>query len=257
MINIEGNKARFIAQLSTVKREGIDRLIKWLEESDFFTAPASTKFHLSEPGGLCQHSLHVDMLLFQKCCQFFNATINWPFPEDSVNLIGKLHDVCKANFYAIGSDYPISDAMIYSLEKDSSNLVRTSQENRDRFRSYCIDPETRKVKADINKDVASKLISWLKAGCPDPMPETPITYKVVDQFPAGHGAKSVIILQKFIELTDEETFAILYHMGAFELSEYNLKAYNLAKKLPLVTLLQTADQEASAILEAENDPESV
>lgn len=39
-----------------IKREGIDDLMAWLENSDFFSAPASTRFHGSETGGLCKHS---------------------------------------------------------------------------------------------------------------------------------------------------------------------------------------------------------
>ena len=42
-----------------IKRPGADALLAWLEKSDFFTAPASTRFHLSEPGGLVKHSVHV------------------------------------------------------------------------------------------------------------------------------------------------------------------------------------------------------
>ena len=42
-----------------IKRPGADALLAWLEKSDFFTAPASTRFHLSEPGGLVKHSIHV------------------------------------------------------------------------------------------------------------------------------------------------------------------------------------------------------
>lgn len=42
-----------------IKREGIDDLMAWLENSDFFSAPASTRFHGSETGGLCKHSINV------------------------------------------------------------------------------------------------------------------------------------------------------------------------------------------------------
>ena len=42
-----------------IKRPGADALLAWLEKSGFFTAPASTRFHLSEPGGLVKHSVHV------------------------------------------------------------------------------------------------------------------------------------------------------------------------------------------------------
>ena len=42
-----------------IKRDGIEELLKWLEGTDFFTAPASTRFHGNYEGGLCEHSLNV------------------------------------------------------------------------------------------------------------------------------------------------------------------------------------------------------
>ena len=42
-----------------INRDGSTGMLEWLMRSDFFTAPASTRFHLSEPGGLCKHSVNV------------------------------------------------------------------------------------------------------------------------------------------------------------------------------------------------------
>ena len=42
-----------------ITRPGAEEFLKWLESTDFFTAPASTRFHLSRPGGLVEHSVHV------------------------------------------------------------------------------------------------------------------------------------------------------------------------------------------------------
>lgn len=53
------NKERFIELLRSTKREGIEKLIDFLEKTDFFTAPASTRFHMSCEEGLLQHSLNV------------------------------------------------------------------------------------------------------------------------------------------------------------------------------------------------------
>jgi len=61
--SIEVNKAKIIEMLNSTGRRGIDSLIKWLCESDFFTAPASTKYHLSCRGGLALHSINVYKLL--------------------------------------------------------------------------------------------------------------------------------------------------------------------------------------------------
>ena len=52
-------KEQFLELLKTVKREGIEELISFLEKSDFFIAPASTRFHGDHEGGLVEHSLKV------------------------------------------------------------------------------------------------------------------------------------------------------------------------------------------------------
>lgn len=51
---------------ANIKRDGIDKLLEWLEQSDFYEAPASTRFHLCEAGGLCLHSIHVYKRLVQQ-----------------------------------------------------------------------------------------------------------------------------------------------------------------------------------------------
>lgn len=81
-----------------------------------------------------------------------------------------------------------------------------------------------------------------------------LVYVTKDQFPMGHGEKSVSILQDFMSLTDEEKLAIRWHMCAFDAGIHfnypNGFAYREAvKKSPLVTLLFTADYEASNIVE--------
>lgn len=82
-----------------VIRDGADDLLKWLESSDFFTAPASTRFHGCHEGGLLQHSLNVyDCLV--KCIDAAGLTDD--IPADSVALVALLHDVCKVNFYKKG-----------------------------------------------------------------------------------------------------------------------------------------------------------
>jgi hypothetical protein len=70
-------------------------------------------------------------------------------------------------------------------------------------------------------------------------------FKHDPQLPLGHGSKSVILLQKFIQLEDAEIAAILYHMGAWDLSEYTKRDLNAAQdKWPLVRALQIADMTA-------------
>lgn len=80
-------------------------------------------------------------------------------------------------------------------------------------------------------------------------------YIVKDQFPMGHGEKSVSILQRYFRLTQEECLAIRWHMAAFDPSIHfnypNGYAFREASKVPLVVLLFTADYEASQIIESE------
>lgn len=75
-----------------------------------------------------------------------------------------------------------------------------------------------------------------------------------DQWPLGHGEKSVYLLQQHIRLTTEEAAAIRWHMGAFEvgvhLDYWTRDAFNTAsKKFPLVAMIITADYEATKLLE--------
>ena len=96
-------KDKFIqAYTVNITRPGADKLLAWIESSDFFAAPASTRFHLSSPGGLLEHSLHVFERMKAICAN--EATITPGFNEPSMETIavcGLLHDICKANFYAV------------------------------------------------------------------------------------------------------------------------------------------------------------
>lgn len=96
---IEQNKQDFVNILkSNVKREGIDKLLEWLETTDFYTCPASTKYHLSEEGGLCQHSLNVYERLEKLMITEYGED---GYNKESVALCGLLHDICKTNYYKV------------------------------------------------------------------------------------------------------------------------------------------------------------
>lgn len=91
---------------SRIKRHGSTELLKWLEESDFFDAPASTRFHLSEPGGLVKHSVHVYERLRELFVNEFNRDHTGSLDlmdedEEKIAVCGLLHDICKVNFYAV------------------------------------------------------------------------------------------------------------------------------------------------------------
>lgn len=93
-------KERFLELYHTyITRDGADELLKWLESSDFFTAPASTRFHGCHEGGLLQHSLNVyDCLV--NCVAA--AGLTEEISVESVALTALLHDLCKVNFYKKG-----------------------------------------------------------------------------------------------------------------------------------------------------------
>ncbi len=98
------NKEKFIEIYnSTVTREGADKFLEYLlEKTDFFTAPASTRFHGSYEGGLLEHSLNVyecicDYVKHSKFCKKYG----FEFSEESLTIVSLLHDVCKTNFYKI------------------------------------------------------------------------------------------------------------------------------------------------------------
>lgn len=189
------NKKDFIRLLRDTKRDGIEDLIKWLDtETDFFTAPASTKYHLNCKGELLQHSLNVlDQLVVQASMEVSDNDISQEL-MNSIVIVSLLHDVCKANFY---------------IEKE--------------------------------KNVKNEKGDWIK----EPF------YTINDSFPVGHGEKSVILIQKFIDLTDDEILAIRWHMGAFEPKESYNSLSNAFNKSWLALDLHIADLKATYINEKE------
>ena len=91
-------KEEFIKLLKETNREGIDNLLDFLEKSDFYKAPASTRFHGSKEGGLLEHSLKVYEILKKKV---ETAVIPINVSEESIRIIALLHDICKTNFYKV------------------------------------------------------------------------------------------------------------------------------------------------------------
>ena len=90
-------KQEFIQIFSdNVKREGADKLLAWLDTTDFFVAPASTKYHGACESGLVMHSLNV-----------FHTLVSRHLTEndnlESYTICALLHDLCKTNFYKSGT----------------------------------------------------------------------------------------------------------------------------------------------------------
>ena len=178
-------KEQFLELLKQVKREGINELIEFIEKTDFFTAPASTRFHGSFEGGLLEHSMKVYEILKHKVK---NSLLDLNVSDDTLIIIALLHDICKVNFYKV--DY-----------RNAKN----------------------------------------EAGVWEKVPY----YTVEDTIPYGHGEKSVMMITEYIKLTNEEKYAIRWHMGYTEPKElYNTigAAYT---KYPFALLVHEADLEAT------------
>lgn len=85
-----------------IRRDGADKLLEYLmsPSSDFFTAPASTRYHGAYEGGLVEHSLNVyeclcDYLARERVQELYGIETS----EETVAIVSLLHDICKMNFY--------------------------------------------------------------------------------------------------------------------------------------------------------------
>jgi len=104
---MENLKEKFVKiYKENITREGADKLLEYLlsDKSDFFTAPASTRFHGSYPGGLVEHSINVyeclkDYLSRQRTKELYNMD----FSDETIAIVSLLHDICKVNIYKPGT----------------------------------------------------------------------------------------------------------------------------------------------------------
>jgi hypothetical protein len=217
---------------SDFKREGINELLIFLDESDFYTAPCSTKFHLNRVGGLAEHTMNVIA-----CALAINLRYNSIYSIESVVIAALCHDFCKINFYIIVDEKPTEAQVTYLRSLLAKNSLA--------------------MPAKLNKAYASSLIDFILKkykGPGTPLPEFFQDYQVADSLPLGHGEKSLYVAQQFIKLTPDEAMAIRWHMAAFD-AGIHFKypsgfAYNEAVKLSkLVSIILLADIEASNLVE--------
>ena len=207
------NKELFesIARLA-IKREGLEDLLSMLSDSDFYEAPASTKYHLCVTGGLSQHSLDVYNVLVNVMPhriggkEFMNK-----YTLESRAIVSLFHDICKINVYVP----TIRNMKTYDFDKSL-------------YKKY-----------EIKHDALGDFV-W----------ESEMVFGFDDQFPLGHGEKSLYLIQKYMDLTDDEAMAIRYHMGAFRNEDINNinKVYG---KYPLALALHIADMMATYVIEEE------
>ncbi len=212
MIDNEKNIARFEQLMDKVEREGKKELMNYIKnKTDFYTAPASTHYHLSCEGGLLQHSLNVyDCLIAKKESPVWKAVFD-KIPEERLIIMALLHDLCKVNFYTKST----KNQKTYDKEKVAA-------------------AEKWQIKHDNMGDFI-----W----------ETVLKYEISDTMPLGHGEKSVMLINCFMTLKTDEIFAIRWHMG-FSEDKAQYKALGEAmEKYPIVLALHEADLEASKLME--------
>lgn len=99
---------KFKGYFESIRRPGSVRLLVWLEEAGFFTAPASTKYHGSYPGGLVEHANHVYERLVKLADgeddrrSAVHPEYNYPeYTAETLAVVALLHDVCKVNAYML------------------------------------------------------------------------------------------------------------------------------------------------------------
>ena len=123
------NTERFLSVYQEkIHREGADKLLDYLRTgTDFFTAPASTRYHGAHEGGLLEHSLNVRM----------KEVYGLSYSDESIAIVSLLHDVCKTNFYKVGTRnqkdetgrwvtvpyYTIEDTLPYGHGEKSAYIV--------------------------------------------------------------------------------------------------------------------------------------
>ena len=201
----QSNIQRFESLLMECNREGIDSLLNYIRKTDFYTAPASTRYHSCHEGGLLEHSLNVYDCLMAKLNDPVWKPILEKVGKDSIAITALLHDICKANF-------------------------------------YIVEYRNKKIYSEYGKKVDSQgRYDW----------ESVPSYTIEDQFPLGHGEKSVMIANGFIDLKANELYAIRWHMGFTEASSnYNTLSAAI-RKYPFILAVHEADLEATYLLEKE------
>lgn len=84
-----------------IKREGAEDFLNWLVSTDFFTAPASAKFHSAFEGGLCAHSINAYNRFLNLVKNEYGENYKNVISDESIAIIGLLHDICKVDTYVL------------------------------------------------------------------------------------------------------------------------------------------------------------
>ncbi len=97
--NIDELKQRFVEICASINRPGMDDLMAWLERSDFYTAPASSRFHGDYKGGLLEHSLNV----YDKLTGYVSRYPELEISPETVAVVALFHDLTKVNYYSVST----------------------------------------------------------------------------------------------------------------------------------------------------------
>ncbi|MEG1509520.1 MAG: hydrolase [Clostridia bacterium] len=129
-------KEDFLNAFANIKRENSQALLEYLEKSDFFVAPSSTKFHSACEGGLCDHSVNVFNRLLALIKAEYGEDFEQIYSLETIAICGLLHDLCKINYYKIDYRntkengvwvqkpfYTIDDALPYGHGEKSVYIV--------------------------------------------------------------------------------------------------------------------------------------
>lgn len=208
---IETNKNTFIELLTNALSDREDcklsALISKLEQSDFFVAPASTKYHNSFAGGLVDHSLNVyyNMMSMAKSKHLIKTEEDGCIDEKSIAVVALLHDFSKMNYYR----KEFRNKKIYSEQG-------LKQDNGGRFDWVAIE-EYSVIPADERFVYAS------------------------------HEITSEYMIRQFVPLTYEESIAVLHHHGGTSEDSIKDNISAIFSKYPLATLLHLADMMSSYV----------
>jgi 23S rRNA maturation-related 3'-5' exoribonuclease YhaM len=184
-------------------RQGMDKLIEWMEQNGFFTSSCSGGHHLAVEGGLAQHSLNV---YYQAKLLFENLSyVPWDIQEENIIIVSLLHDLGKCGQFGRAGYVP--------------NIVKDG-------RPTAKEPEQRYKQSDSKPFVVNP-----------------------DLLSVPHEVRSIQIASQFIELTEEENFAILMHNGPYGEFKYTIQG----KETALYMLLHFSDMWASRVIETINN----
>ena len=177
----------------------MDKLVDHMENGGFFTAPCSTRYHLSKEGGLAEHSLNV-----YKNALRISGGLGRPeeFLRDSLIIVSLLHDLGKMGQFGKENYVP-------NMLKGRATKVNP-------------DPEPKQSEAQPYKSNPDLLY-------------------------VDHEVRSIAIASRFIELTEEEQLAILWHNGLYGPFKYEIQG----NETPLYMILHFADLWSARVTEEE------